>query len=327
MSETQLSHAIDITEALSQYDTEAKYLISNKQVLARIMKYSVREYKDCSIDEIINYIEGTPEVSSHPVLPQGEKIAGLKEESAIPGEGMFTFDIRFYALTPHKEMIKIILNVELQKSYYPGYHFCSRGIFYCSRMISEQVHTEFIPENYDDIQKVYSIWICMEPPSKYSNTISEYSMAQNNIYGDFQGEERYDLLTVLIIRLSTDNPRNQKNKLLDMLNVLLSRKLKARQKKEILETEHQMQMTTTNIEGDMRSMCNLSELIVEETEKRVTEEVTQKVTQNVTSRETINSVNSLMKNLHLSLEKACEILDKTVADYRAAEQLLDEIQK
>lgn len=35
---------------------------------------------------------------------------------------------------------------------------------------------------------------------------------------------------------------------------------------------------TTNIEGEVNGMCNLSDLIVEKTEKRVTEEVTTKVT-------------------------------------------------
>lgn len=313
MQKTQLAHSIALTETKSKYDAEAKYLVSNKQVLARIMKYSVKEYKDCSIEEIINYIEGTPEISTHKVLPHNEKIVGMNTESKIPGEGDFSFDIRFCALTPQKEIVKIILNIELQKSYYPGYHFCSRGIFYCSRMISEQAYTEFTPNNYDDIKKVYSIWICLEPPTKYSNTISEYSMAAKNIYGDFKGNENFDLLSVLVIRLHAGGLRNQENQLLDMLNVLLSNKLKASQKKKILESEHNMKMTK-NMEGDMEKMCNLSDLIVEQT--------TEKVTQDITARETIQSVNKLMENLQFSLEKACEALGKTVAEYQAAEQFL-----
>lgn len=231
MSKTQLAHGIDITETKSQYDTSAKYLVSNKQVLSRIMKYSIPEYKECSIEEIISCIEGIPEVETHSVLPQSEKIEGMDTASKIPGEGEFSFDIRFNALTPKEEKIKIIINIELQKDYYPGYHFCSRGIFYCSRMISEQVYTEFTPDNYDDIKKVYSIWLCMEPPKKYANTITEYSMAEKNIFGEFSGVENYDLLSVLIIRLCTDEDVDCENQLINMLNVLLSTKLKAEQKK------------------------------------------------------------------------------------------------
>lgn len=263
-------------------------------------------------------IEGTPEVSTHEVLPQHEKIEGMDTASKIPGEGDFLFDIRFYALTPQKETVKIILNIELQKDYHPGYHFCSRGIFYCSRMISEQAYTEFKPDNYDDIKKVYSIWLCLEPPTKYANTISEYSMTEKNLYGDFHGVENYDLLSVLVIRLSTENPQSCKNQLLHMLNVLLSTRLRTAEKKDILETEHQMKMTTT-MEGDVNQMCNLSDLIVE----RTTKEVTKQVSEEVTAKDTLQSVNSLMKNLQLSLEKACEALGKTVEEYHAAKQYLD----
>ena len=318
MSKTQLAHGIDITETKSMYDTTAKYLVSNKQVLARIMKFSIPEYKGCSIEEIINYIEGTPEVETHGVLPKNEKIGGMDTSSKIPEEGEFSFDIKFNALTPQKEKIKIIINIELQKDYYPGYHFCSRGIFYCSRMISEQVYTEFVPDNYDDIKKVYSIWLCMEPPKKYANTITEYSMEEKNIFGEFTGIENYDLLSVLIIRLCTDENVDCENQLINMLNVLLSTKLKAEQKKEILEKEHQMKMET-EMEGDARNMCNLSDLIVERTTKEVTEEVT--------AKETVLSVTNLMENLQLSLEKACEALGKTAEDFQAAKQVLDSIQK
>ena len=322
MSKTQLAHGIDITETKSKYDTRAKYLVSNKQVLARIMKFSVLEYKECNIEEIINYIEGTPEVETHSVLPQNEKIEGMDTTSKIPGEGEVSFDIRFNALTPQKEKIKIIINIQLQKDYHPGYHFCSRGIFYCSRMISEQVYTEFVPDNYDDIKKVYSIWLCMEAPRKYANTITEYSMEERNVFGEFTGIENYDLLSVLIIRLCTDENADCENQLINMLNVLLSTKLKAEQKKEILEKEHQMKMSV-EMEGEARNMCNLSDLIVE----RTTQEVTKVVTEEVAAKETVQSVTNLMENLQLSLEKACDALGKTVEEFHAAKQVVEDIQK
>lgn len=39
--------------------------------------------------------------------------------------------------------------------------------------------------------------------------------------------------------------------------------------------------------------------------------------------DTVQSINNLMKNLHLSLEKACETLGKTVEDYKKAQELMD----
>ncbi|MDY2818937.1 MAG: hypothetical protein SOT36_01915 [Hominisplanchenecus sp.] len=80
----------------------------------------------------------------------------------VPGEGAVYYDIRFYALAPARTgRIRLILNVEAQKSFRPGYEIVTRGIFYGARMISAQLGTEFEHSKYDDIRKVYSVWICM----------------------------------------------------------------------------------------------------------------------------------------------------------------------
>jgi len=73
-----------------------------------------------SIEEIIQCIEGEPEVSTVKVNP-GEtndskssqrKITGAKNEEKVPNEGTITYDIRFYAYVPSKKKrIKIILNL------------------------------------------------------------------------------------------------------------------------------------------------------------------------------------------------------------------------
>ena len=139
-------------------------------------------------------------------------------------------------------------------------------------------------------------------------------MEEKNIFGEFTGVENYDLLSVLIIRLCTDENVDCENQLINMLNVLLSTKLKAEQKKEILEQEHQMKMET-EMEGEAKNMCNLSDLIVERTEREVT------------AKDTVQAVTNLMKNLQWSLEKACEALGKTVEEFQAAKQIVDSIQK
>lgn len=80
-------------------------------------------------------------------------------------EGIVTYDIRFLATAPVSgELIRLIINIEAQNDFYPGYPLIKRGIYYCSRMISAQYGTEFTKSHYEDIKKVYSIWICMNPP-------------------------------------------------------------------------------------------------------------------------------------------------------------------
>ena len=45
-------------------------------------------------------------------------------------EGTVYFDIRFTIVTPGEERIKLIINIEAQKSYYPGYDLVTRGVYY-----------------------------------------------------------------------------------------------------------------------------------------------------------------------------------------------------
>ena len=60
--ETHLSHGVEITEYEAKYDDAAKRLVADKQVLARIAKGTVKEFKNCSIEEIMEAIEGEPEM-------------------------------------------------------------------------------------------------------------------------------------------------------------------------------------------------------------------------------------------------------------------------
>lgn len=263
---THLGHGIEKTEYKSKYDASAKDLVSDRQVLARIVKGVTSEFKDYDVSVIEKCIEAEPEISVVSVYPgkgKQDKISGMNTENAVLNEGEITFDIRFYVVTPDEgERIKIILNVEVQKKYHVGYSLVLRGIFYCARMLSEQLDTEFSANDYDGLKKVYSIWICMDSPEKVANTITEYSMARKNLYGEFSEEERYDLLSVIMVRLSGKGDDEKGNQLLRMLTTLLSDQMDAETKKKKLEEEHSMRITK-KLEGGINTMCNLSDLIEE----------------------------------------------------------------
>lgn len=261
---THLRHSIEKSEQEIKYDANVKDVLSDKQILARIMKYSVKEFADYELDDIILCIESAPEVGVKSIYPgKSEKISGMNVESTISREGEVTFDIYFYAMTMGKKRIKVMINIEAQKDYYPGYHHVPRGIFYCARMLSEQMDTEFTAADYDDIKKVYSIWICMEAPEKYVNTITMYSMEQKDVYGKYTGEEIFDLLSVVMVRLSGKEYETKDNKLLEMLNVLLSHKIRSTEKIEILQREYDLVMNK-ELTGGIENMCNLSLMIREE---------------------------------------------------------------
>ena len=163
---TTIAQGLHVTDDSAGYDAACKRVLSEKAILARIMKSCLEEYKDCDVNDIAEkYIEGQPQVSAVPVLPDegGTVISGMDTEDKSVREGTVTYDIRFRAIVPDsEEQIALIINVEAQNDFYPGYPLIKRGIYYCCRMISSQYGREFTGSHYEKIKKVYSIWICMK---------------------------------------------------------------------------------------------------------------------------------------------------------------------
>ena len=272
--DNSLASAISSADLKAKYDENTKKILSEKEVLAWILKSTTSEFAQISIGKIIKCIEGEPEVSKIKVNP-GEtngsenlqrKITGAKNEDKVPNEGTITYDIRFYAIVLGAGKVKLLLNVEAQKSYYPGYDIVTRGIFYCARMLSAQLDTEFSSSDYDNIKKVYSIWICMNVPNYIADTITKYSICPEDITGEFSASARYDLLSVLMIRIGKKE-KEKEHPLIGMLSVLLSRKIKPTEKEEILNRQFGIK-TTIELKERFHTMCNLSDLVEEEAWER-----------------------------------------------------------
>lgn len=290
--ENTLSKKIDTAGQNASYDAYCRNLLVNKQILARILKTCVKEFRDCPIKDIEEkYIKGTPRV--HEVAAHRDETAefidGMGREDVGMKEKPITYDIFFRVLSPKDdEMLEMIINVESQKDFYPGYPLIKRGIYYCSRMISSQYGTEMPDTCYEKLKKVYSIWICSNPPKYRKNTITAYSMKEQNLVGSVaEKEENYDMLTVLTVCLGGFGDENYEG-ILRMLDVLLSDRILPEEKKKILKDEFDIAMTKT-MEREAMEMCNLSQGIVDRT--------------------TINYIISMMKNLNLSEEECMEALD------------------
>ena len=250
--ENQLAHTIDQTEYDSRYDRTAKKLLANKQILAQIMKGCVNEYSDCTVDDIVEkYIEGTPEVGSVGVhvddtnrpKKSTDVIKGSNNEDSTLTEGTLFYDVRFDAIAPksadsaeQEEVIRLIINVEAQTKFKPGYPLTKRAIYYCSRMISAQHGPIFTKSEYGKIRKVYSIWICTQPSD---------------------GFENYDLMSVVMICLGKPGTENHKG-ILKFMEVLLSSTRSGSEKKKILEEEFGVAMSE-ELEREVLEVCNLSQ--------------------------------------------------------------------
>lgn len=261
--ETRAAHDLDNAGSNARYDAECKRLLANKIFLAWIMKSCLDEYRDCTIEDIENiYIEGMPELSSVGVdagETNREAIVGVGTEDNVPNEGVIFYDIRFMASAPGDgDPIRIIVNIEAQNSYKTGYPLIKRAIYYCARMISAQKTVEFSGKNYQNIKKVYSIWICMSAPDERKNTITRYSIKEQQMIGNASEKvQDYDLMTAIMICLGKPDQENYGG-ILELLEVLLTDRIEPNEKKKLLEENFEISFTR-KIEGEVERMCNLSQ--------------------------------------------------------------------
>lgn len=104
---THLSQAVAAAQDAAAYDTNVKFLLSDKQILARILKYTIKEFQNMDIQDIISCISDDIGVSSIPLEPgliNLGRVKGDNTEDSIPGEGSIFFDIRFSAYSGKTEM-------------------------------------------------------------------------------------------------------------------------------------------------------------------------------------------------------------------------------
>jgi len=264
-TETTTAEALRITQAKAKYDEACKRILSEKPILARLMKECLEEYRDCDVNDIAEkYIEGTPQVSEIPVMPDDVRpvITGMDTADKSLHEGTITYDIRFYALVPGegRQSMVLIVNVEAQGDFNPGYPILMRGIFYCCRMISSQYGREFTNAHYEKIKKVCSLWICMNPPKYRRNTITRYRLTEEQMVGHASEPVRhYDLMTIIMICLGGPEEDHYTG-ILRMLGVLLSNHHSETEKRQILQDEYALAMTQT-IEREVSQMCNISNYV------------------------------------------------------------------
>ena len=249
------------------------------------MKGCVAEYRDCALEDIAErYIEGSPQISTAPVH-RGAFIHGIDTVDKSTDEHTTLYDILFYASLPDsEEQIGLFINVEAQNNYYPGYPLIKRSIYYCSRMLSAQFGRDFADGHYENLKKVYSIWICANAPQNRSNTVTQYELTKKHLLGEAKEDRvNYDLLSVVMVcfngRYSTDLLESKENpmtaKLVQLLHMILSADVDQEEKLKCMADEYNIPMTR-ELEEEVVRMCNLSRGYMERGIERVSLSVNRK---------------------------------------------------
>ena len=269
-----IKKSISATDKDAQYDEKAKNLLGHKIILAHILVKTIDEFKGMNPKgmnpkDAVQYIEGEPYISRVPVdagstnvekEQDGEKVIGLNTENSELNEGLVRFDIIFY-VRMKDGLSQVIVNIEAQKAEPSAYDIINRAVFYVSRMISSQKGREFIKSNYNDIKRVYSIWICMNMSQNCMNYIH---FTQESVVGTYQWKGDIDLANIVLIGLAEDLPeKEERYELHRLLGALLSAKLNVDEKFDIIGNEFDIPLES-NIRKDVNDMCNLSQGIKEQ---------------------------------------------------------------
>lgn len=255
--------------------------MSQKKVLAYILKRTVPEFESASLDDIANiYIEGKPEVSTVPVSKDKTnavrhalerqdtpKIKGTRNEDNSITEGSIVFDVLFRAKAPvTHEIITLIINVEAQKHLKPKkktggtYPLLKRAVYYASRLISSQKGTEFTNSDYDKIKKIYTIWICMEAPHGKS-AINRYQLKEQHLLHRYKEPcQNYDLIGIVFVYLGNSKVKDQ---LINLLDLMFKSSKNASEKITALHNDFGIDLTKEG-EEDLEIMCNLGEGLYED---------------------------------------------------------------
>lgn len=264
--QTSLANSIDASADKAKLDEVAKKLVKHKIILAEILKECVEEFRDYEIPFIENRcIVGDVQMDEVSVDQDTEdadsSIVGSDTEDNSHKEGLVRYDLVFDARVPKTgEVIRLIINVEIQVDVNPGYPLITRVIYYLSRLISRQKGTVFTKSDYGKIRKVYSIWICPDPSKENRNSIAEYGIAQLKAIGKVdEPVENYDKMRGIVISLNDDGMDNRTD-IIRLLSTLLSTTETVERRKQILEGEFNIPMTK-EIEEEMQDMCNFGSAI------------------------------------------------------------------
>ena len=267
--QTSIANSMDHAGDTAKMDRHIKKIFSHEAVLAPLMRMCLPEFRNYSDEFIVrNCFLGKPSVSD-PVhqdeggmLDGNQRVTQMNSEDNAADEQVIHYDILFTARIPDSDQeVRVIVNLEIQNDAGLRYQVVTRGLYYCSRMISAQYGTAFTHSEYGKIQKVYSIWICPDSQAR-RNTVTDYAVEEKvRIGNNGSRKSDYDKLQVVVITLAQDGV-NSDDQLIRYLSLFLSNEKSLAERKRQLEKEYRISMNE-ELDREMNNVCNIGEAILE----------------------------------------------------------------
>lgn len=262
--ETYAAQVVRAMDTKRKSDMACKTLLKSRWILANLLQGLVSEFECISTQRIVDeYLE--PGELYEPVGALAAETVHLEDrESNEADAATIYYDVKFRVTLPNrtKTQVYLLVDVEAQNAYYPGYPIEKRMEYYLSRMISEQIKTVSRDTDYSVLQKVYSIWICMgnSIPKAHKQTITRYEVAKRDVFGGVNVPlEAYDLMTGYIIRLGETSIEQ---KTLGLLQTIFTEKLAVEERLNRLEEQYGIPRTR-KFEREVEDMCTYSQYVEE----------------------------------------------------------------
>ena len=281
---TETAAMISCYDDKKAYDMYCKKLLSNKQILAYVMKGCIPEYAEVPLEDIPSYIEMSSIKNTAEYEHIDDKQIEVTDES-IPG-AQIKYDIQFEAVLPFKQKkagkgtstekrLRMIINLESQARDDPGYPLIKRALYYCGRLMAKQKHPKdgFQHSDYGSIKKVCSIWICIGHNNQKNDVINTYQIQETCETNIWPAKEDYDLITAVMVYPKKETVRygkaipyalehmdENKQRLLELLKILFIKNLAVEDKKEQLQKGYGILMER-ELDKEVMNMCNFSDFI------------------------------------------------------------------
>lgn len=160
--------------------------------------------------------------------------------------------------------INLKIDLEAQLKYDPSYPICKRAMYYCARLLSSEFNGKVETVDYNNLCKVYSIWICFDPPEYIANTITRFKVAKEDVVGEaIIPEVDYNLMESVIIRLGSEEGAPN-TKIYDLLYALFGNKTSSEKISKLRELGYE----GTSLEREAETMINFSERTLEQGYKK-----------------------------------------------------------
>ena len=252
-----------------KYDTQAKRLFGLKEVMGYILKFMVPEFQTMSAEESAecilevqvsqnevseNYGDGSFQIKKQENTAKGS-FQKLQSESKVSNEKTIYYDIKTLVKNPkflesQNGTIEFIINLEMQNDNEPGYVIEQRGMYCCSRLLSEQLGVLTETTDYSKLKKVYSLWIV---GGTAENKLYTYCMTDQ----DGEKDHSANLIELRIVRLSKEVYETENQELFDFLHGffdIISLEDKTKRMSKYFDFDKNRELK----EG-VDTMCNLSE--------------------------------------------------------------------